>query len=103
MYREHADFFKGIGNPRRIKLIKLLLSNGQTTVSDLAKAFDEDASTVSRYLTHLRMLGILETKREGQTKYYWVNEEKLENMFENFISFLKQPDDQVDAFLKNIS
>lgn len=103
MYRQQADFFKGIGNPRRIKLIKLLMSNGQTTVSDLAKAFEEDPSTVSRYLTHLRMLGILETERKGQTKYYWVDEEKLEASFQNFLDFLKQPDEQVEAFLEKIS
>lgn len=99
MYRDHADFFKGLSNPRRIKLIKLLVAGGETTVSTLADAFEHDASTVSRYLTHLRMLGILETRREGQTKYYWVDEGKLKAAFQDFLDFLQQPDDEVRSFI----
>jgi len=99
MYRAQADFFKGFSNPRRIKLLKLLVARGEATVGMLAEAFAEDASTVSRYLTQLRLLGVLETRREGQVKYYWVNQYKLQASFNEFLNFLQQPDDNVRAFL----
>jgi len=99
MYRAQADFFKGFANPRRIKLLKLLVARGEATVGMLAEAFEQDASTVSRYLTQLRLLGVLETRREGQVKYYWVNQYKLQASFNDFLDFLQQPDETVRSFL----
>jgi DNA-binding transcriptional ArsR family regulator len=101
MYRNYADFFKGLSNPRRIKLLKLMmLADDRVTVAQLVEAFDEDASTVSRYLNHLRKLGILQTKRDGQQKYYWLDKEKLKEVIDDFLEFLSTSDEEVEAFVK---
>jgi len=98
MYRQYADFFKGLSNPRRIKLLKLMMIGGkEITVAQLVRAFDEDASTVSRYLNQLRRLGLLHTRRNGQAKYYWLDRKQLKKSFAEFIQFLSEPDEQVKA------
>ena len=62
-----ANILAKIGNPTRLKIVRLLVRAGEEgrTVGDLQRAIDIPASTLSHHLSHLRRAGFVWQEREG--------------------------------------
>ncbi|WP_300523087.1 metalloregulator ArsR/SmtB family transcription factor [Aminiphilus sp.] len=67
--RKKADIFKGLSHPVRLAIVELL-SEGERCVCDIAGAFSCDRTTISKHLSILRMLDIIEDRREGLNVFY---------------------------------
>jgi len=67
--RKKADIFKGLSHPVRLAIVELL-SGGERCVCDIAGAFSCDRTTISKHLSILRMLDIIEDRREGLNVFY---------------------------------
>ena len=76
---EMAEFFKALGDPNRLKIIKMLNLNAENgmCVGALAKRLGISQPAVSQHLKVLKYVGIVEPTRDGVRVHYRVNREAL--------------------------
>ena len=67
------QFFKALGDPTRLRMLVLLIGEGELCVCELTHALDEIQPKVSRHLALLRELGVVLDRRQGQWIYYRMN------------------------------
>ncbi|MEX1377658.1 MAG: metalloregulator ArsR/SmtB family transcription factor [Eubacteriales bacterium] len=70
--------FKAIGDYSRVRIINLLIS-GRLCVTELSNVLQMSISAVSRHLSRLNLVGIIEDKHEAQWVYYEVSKEFAAN------------------------
>ncbi len=79
----------------RIRLMELLATQGEMPVNRIVEEFqggeleERDSTTISRNLNILKQNGFVQSRREGQSKIYWINIQQLEKVFVEFTAFLK--------------
>jgi len=67
---KEAFLFKVLSDQTRLRLISILLYNGETCVCRLAKALNEPDFKISRHLGVMRSAGIVKARREGTWMHY---------------------------------
>jgi len=70
-----ADFFKALGDPTRIRILKLLLSGKNLCVGMIALQLNITQSAVSQHLKVLKSNDIVEGTRAGFNMHYRVKED----------------------------
>ncbi|ASJ03565.1 transcriptional regulator [Thermococcus profundus] len=75
--RDVVEFSKVIANPIRMGILKMLRDRW-LCVCLIAKALNQDQTLISHHLRTLKLLDLLEEKREGKLRFYRVNREVLE-------------------------
>ena len=75
---ETAEFFKALGDPTRIKLLKLLLTHKNLCVGIIAKKLEVTQPAVSQHLKNLKSKGIVDSKRMGFHIHYHINKDIFE-------------------------
>lgn len=68
MNRLHLKMFKALGDPNRIRIIKMLESR-ELCVCEVREVLDLSTSTVSKHLSILRDAGLIMDSKDGK----WVN------------------------------
>jgi DNA-binding transcriptional ArsR family regulator len=76
LFRLHANFCKVLANPTRLMIIALL-SKSELNVSQLAEFTETSLATTSQHLRVLREHDVVTGRKEGQTVYYNVTDERL--------------------------
>lgn len=76
-----AAILKQLANPYRL-MILCCISNGEQTVSDLNAQIDLSQSALSQHLAKLRASNIVTTRRESQTIYYQIANQKIKYLLE---------------------
>jgi len=76
IYRVHAAVCKALGHPARMKLLDLL-RDGEECVCRLAPKVGITESHLSQILAILRRAGLVETRREGHSIFYRVQDERI--------------------------
>lgn len=66
-----------LGDTSRYKMFKLLLSDNELCVSQIANALDISTSAVSQHFRHFEQLGIVSRQRLGQKICYKIREDDL--------------------------
>jgi ArsR family transcriptional regulator len=69
LHQAKAEFFRMLGHPVRIRVLKLLL-DGPKPVRDLLAQVEVEPSALSQQLAVLRRSGIVTSSREGSTVVY---------------------------------
>ncbi|MCR4404750.1 MAG: metalloregulator ArsR/SmtB family transcription factor [Candidatus Acetothermia bacterium] len=95
MYERYADLFKCFAQQSRLRLIKLLASAEELSVTELGEALGVKHSTVSKHLNLLRLQGLVKFRREGQLTYYSLNLERIAEFLEEFLEFLQVADEEL--------
>ncbi len=72
-----AKFFRGLGDPTRLKIIRLLMESGPLKVSDLVKYLGQAQGRVSSHLACLRWCGYASSRQEGKYVYYSVTDARV--------------------------
>jgi len=67
---ETAELMKLAGNSTRLKLLYLLETMTEVSVSDLSELLGVSVSAVSQHLAKLRAYGLVNSRRDAQTIYY---------------------------------
>lgn len=67
--QERAAFFKALGHPARLAMV-MALGRGERCVCELQELIGSDMSTVSKHLTLLRSVGLVETDKRGKQVFY---------------------------------
>ena len=71
-----ARFFKGLGDPVRLRIIELL-RDGEMPVGEIVERLGLPQNRVSMHLACLRWCGYVTTRKEGRGVYYSLGDERV--------------------------
>lgn len=72
-----AKYFRGLGDPTRIRILELLREEGPLTVGELVERLELPQPTVSTHLSCLRWCGFVSTRREHRLVFNEVADERV--------------------------
>src|SRR5882757_8757410 len=72
-----AKYFRGLGDPTRVRILRLLADDGELAVSQLVARLGQSQSKVSNHLACLRWCGFVTTRREHPSVYYRVADDRV--------------------------
>jgi len=90
----YAKFFRGLGDPTRVKIIQLLLERPRT-VSELVTILGVPQGRVSAHLGCLRWCGFAAGVREGRTVVYQVVDPRVRTLLATAQDLLRQHAERV--------
>jgi ArsR family transcriptional regulator len=70
--QNEIQLFKALSDSTRLRMLLLLLNNGELCVCDLMESLQIPQSTASRHLALLRNAGLVDGERRGTWMYYRV-------------------------------
>jgi ArsR family transcriptional regulator len=68
--------FRVLGHPARVRILELL-REGERSVGSLQAELGLDSGGTSQHLAALRRIGVVESRREGTSVYYRVDDERV--------------------------
>jgi DNA-binding transcriptional ArsR family regulator len=71
-----ASLFRVLGHPARVRILELL-RDGERSVGALQAELGLDSSGTSQHLAALRRIGLVESRREGTSVYYRVDDPRV--------------------------
>lgn len=95
MDKKLSNAFKAIGEPTRLKLIKML-SHSSYCVCELSEYLGMLQPRISQHLKILKDEGLVRENREGYWVYYSLEKEAIHRLWYDFMAFL-------DADLKTMA
>ena len=72
-----AQFFRGLADPTRVRILMILLRNGPTRVGDLVDEIGAPQGRISNHLSCLRTCGFVMSFREGRNVLYSVSDPRI--------------------------
>jgi DNA-binding transcriptional ArsR family regulator len=72
-----AKYFRGLGDPTRVRILELLDEHGELSVSGLVERLGQSQPKVSNHLACLRWCGFVQTRRAHPSVYYRVTDERV--------------------------
>ncbi len=79
--RDASTMLKAMGNPHRL-IILCRLSEGPCSVSELEPVVGLSQSALSQHLARLRRDNLVSTRREAQTIYYSIGDDKVATLID---------------------
>ncbi len=92
-----AKYFRGLGDPIRLRILELLRAEGELSVGELVTALGLPQPQVSNHLACLRWCGFVEARREGRTVLNRIADQRVEAMLELAQSLLADNAEHVAA------
>lgn len=77
-----ARFFRALGDPTRLKVLELLLAEGELSVSALLRRLGIRQGRLSSHLACLRWCGYVTSEERGRFTYYRVSDRRLQSVLE---------------------
>lgn len=71
-----ANLFRVLGHPARVRILELL-REGERSVGALQVELGLDSGGTSQHLAALRRIGLVESRREGTSVYYRVDDQRV--------------------------
>ncbi len=71
-----SAYLKTVAQPTRLKIL-YFLKDGEQCQCKIMPRMKEDQSNISRHLTHMRDMGILESRKEGVSVYYKIKDKRI--------------------------
>ncbi len=75
-----ADLFKVFGDSTRIRILYLLLEEGEKNVGDISEALSMNQSAVSHQLKTLKQSDLIKVRRDGKAMYYSLSDSHVESV-----------------------
>jgi len=96
------ELFKCLADDTRLRSILLIYLKQELCVCELTEALQEIQPKISRHLAQLKRCGLLTDRRQGQWRFYRINE-NLEEYAKSLIAqTLKSNADYIGENLKNL-
>lgn len=92
-----AKYFRGLGDPIRLRILELLRREGELSVGELVRRLALPQPQVSNHLACLRWCGFVEARRDGRTVYNRIADDRVEAMLELAESLLADNAEHVAA------
>ena len=80
-----AEVFKALGDPTRLRILLVLLHEGEQSVGNLAESVGMSDSAVSHQLRLLRNLRIVSTERQGRTIVYRLDDNHIAGLLQQAV------------------
>lgn len=77
-----AKFFHGLSDLTRLRIVEVLLDEGEQNVSELVAALGQSQGRISNHLACLRWCGYVDSRREGKFVYYRVSDPRVRQLLE---------------------
>lgn len=71
-----AELFSVLAQPTRLKIL-YFLRDGEQCACRINPYMEEDSSVISRHLVKMREAGILDSRKEGVSIFYWIKENRV--------------------------
>ena len=75
-----AEYFKALGHPIRMRILRMLLEQESCICGDLVDALPLAQSTVSQHLKVLKSAGLIQGTVDGPRRCYGVNPGAIERL-----------------------
>jgi ArsR family transcriptional regulator, cadmium/lead-responsive transcriptional repressor len=92
-----AKYFRGLGDPTRLRILQLLESAGELSVGELVDRLGLPQSKVSNHLACLRWCGFAHSRREHRTVHYRLADRRVSEMIALAQALLHDNADHVAA------
>ena len=92
-----AKYFRGLGDPTRLRILQLLAAEGELSVGELIERLGTGQTRVSNHLACLRWCGFIETRREHRTVYNRIADKRIETIIELGKALLEDNVEHVEA------
>lgn len=77
-----AKYFRGLGDPTRLAILKLLERHGALSVGRLVEELALAQPKVSNHLACLRWCGFVESQRSGRVVMYRIADDRVRSLLE---------------------
>src|SRR5207253_8389357 len=77
-----AKYFRGLGDPTRLRILDLLRTEGELTVGQLVERLEITQPKVSNHLACLRWCGFIEARREHRTVFNKISDKRVVRMLD---------------------
>ncbi len=77
-----AKYFRGLGDPTRVRIVELLREHGELSVGDLVERLGQSQPKVSNHLACLRWCGFVDSRRAHPSVYYRVADERVAQLLQ---------------------
>src|SRR2546425_8435474 len=77
-----AKYFRGLGEPTRLRILELLRDEGELSVGELARRLGAPQPKVSNHLACLRWCGFIEARREHRVVFNRIADKRVLKMLE---------------------
>jgi len=92
-----AKYFRGLGEPTRLRILELLRDEGELSVGELTQRLGVPQPKVSNHLACLRWCGFVEARREHRVVFNRIADKRVLQMLELAHALLADNDDHVAA------
>ena len=75
-----AKYFRGLGDPTRVRILELLRDEGELSVGDLVGRLGVSQPKVSNHLACLRWCGFIDSRREHRVVYNRIADKRVVRM-----------------------
>lgn len=84
-----AQIFKACADESRLRILNLIVMNGEMCISDLEKILDFTQAKTSRHLIYLKNAGILTARRYNHWVFYQIKE-SVSDIIQQVFQFLRR-------------
>ena len=84
-----AQIFLACSDTTRLRILHLIMTNGEMCISDLERILEFTQAKTSRHLIYLKNSGILSSRKINQWVFYQVKEEVID-ILKLMLDFLKR-------------
>lgn len=81
---QRAKIFAALSDPTRLKIVELLANGSELSGSDIAGQLGISLALFCHHSRTLAEAGLLQVRKEGQTKYNSLNRTLLKGCFDSF-------------------
>ncbi|MGH3029999.1 MAG: ArsR/SmtB family transcription factor [Gaiellaceae bacterium] len=92
-----AKYFRGLGDPTRLRILELLRDEGELSVGELVARLGIGQTKVSNHLACLRWCGFVEARREHRTVYNRIADGRVEQIVDLAKALLEDNEEHVAA------
>ncbi len=82
VYELQAEVYKVLSNPTRLMIIECI-GRGEKTVGEIVSCLGLTKSNASQHLNYMRAVGVLCSRKEGKSVYYYVSDHRLLSAIED--------------------
>lgn len=84
-----AQIFGACSDPSRLRILNLILANGEMCITDLEQILEFTQTKTSRHLIYLKNSGILTTRKFNQWVFYQIKDE-VTDIIQQIFQFLRR-------------
>lgn len=92
-----AKYFRGLGDPTRLRILELLRDEGELSVGELVERLGQAQPKVSNHLACLRWCGFVEARRDRRTVYNRIADDRVMKMLDLANGLLDENEEHVAA------